>query len=251
MKAKYITIIALSALAFAACEDYTEHNFGTREDLYQATQVSTVRLTLAGSDYENLTKDTANVNRALRADDDSATWRDLVSVGEKKYFRGNITPEEYLPSMLLNLVGSSRYYSLTEGSNIVVTCLVAADSTVNGSAYVPATSFAAGDYLMVPQGEQQVLGHSGAGASYGYLYISGNSRCPDQVTRLTDTSIASDATARGYLYTFAKDGDYYTIRNAEGMYLYMDGTHASFQYTDDLENDVDDPVQQRRMLFRP
>ena len=68
MKAKYITIIALSALTFAACEDYTEHNFGTREDLYQATQVSTVRLTLAGSDYENLTKDTANVNRALRAD---------------------------------------------------------------------------------------------------------------------------------------------------------------------------------------
>jgi hypothetical protein len=250
MKAKYITIIALSALTFAACEDYTEHNFGTREDLYQATQVSTVRLTLAGSDYENLTKDTANVNRALRADDDSATWRDLMSVGEKKYFRGNITPEEYLPSMLLNLVGSSRYYSLTEGSNIVVTCLVAADSTVNGSAYVPATSFAAGDYLMVPQGEQQVLGHSGAGASYGYLYISGNSRCPDQVTRLTDTSIASDATARGYLYTFAKDGDYYTIRNAEGMYLYMDGTHASFQYTDDLENDVDDPGQGQWIVTR-
>ena len=240
MKAKHTTIIALAALAFAACEDYTEHNFGTREELYEPTQVSTVRLTLANSDYENLAKDSATIKLALSADDDSATYRDLLSVAEKKYFRGNITPEEYLLPMLLNLVGSNRYYSMTSGSNIIITYRAAADSTVNGTAYLPATSFSPGNYLMVPQGEAQVLAGSGADAAYGYLYLSGDSRYPKLVTRLTATSISVDATSRGYLYTFARDDSHYTIRNSEGMYLYMDETHASFQYTDDIENDVDE-----------
>ena len=234
------TVIALSALALAACEDYTEHNFGTREKLYQATQVSSVHVTLANSDYENLVKHDSINSLALAANDDSLTWRVLQTVAEKKYFRGSITPEEYLPYYLLNLVGSSRYYSMTEGSTIVVGCRVASDSIVNGTAYVPATTVTAGDYLMVPLGEEQVLGGSGADAAYGYLYISGNSRCPDTVTRLTETAITDDETARSYLYTFAKEGDYYTIRNASGMYLYMEGTYNTFQYTDDLDNDVDD-----------
>ncbi|MCR4921328.1 MAG: DUF5017 domain-containing protein [Bacteroidaceae bacterium] len=240
MKATHTTIIALAALAFTACEDYTEHNFGTREELYTPTQVSTIRLTLANSDYENLAKDTAAVRIALSADDDSATYRDLLSVAQKKYFRGNITPEEYLLPMLLNLVGSNRYYSMTAGSNIVITYRAAADSIVNVAAYVPATSFAPGDYLMVPQGEEQVLAGSGADVSYGELYLSGSSRYPNPVTHLTATAISVDATSRAYLYTFARDAEHYTIRNAEGMYLYMDDTHASFQYTDDIDNDVDD-----------
>ena len=80
-------------LAFTACEDYTEHNFGSREDLYNATQVSTVRVTLANSDYENLIKNDSIDSLALAANDDSMTWRDLQSVAEKKYFRGKITPK--------------------------------------------------------------------------------------------------------------------------------------------------------------
>ncbi len=237
---KYAATILLAALALTACEDYTEHNFGTRDELYQPTQVNTIRLTLTDANYEDIAKNADNQARALAAEDEGATFDDLESVGEKKYFRGNITPEEYLPALLRQLVGSSQYYAMTEGSSIVITYMAATDSTVNGPAYVPVTTFRPGKYLMAPQGNEQVLGHSGEGKDFGYLYLAGSTTCPATVTRLDAQTISADEAAAGYLYEFEKDGNYYTIRNALGMYLYMDGSHNSFQYTDDLDNDLDE-----------
>ncbi|MBO7498749.1 MAG: choice-of-anchor J domain-containing protein [Bacteroidaceae bacterium] len=240
MKKLNIYTAVLATMALAACEDYTEHNFGTREELYQPTQISTVKVTLSDANYEDIAKNLDNIAMALAADTDSTTYLDLLSVGEKKYFRGEITPDAFLPPLLRSLVGSSQYYAMTPGSNIVVTYRSSADSTVNGPAYLRTGTFDAGRYLMAPQGMEQVLAHSGEGKDYGYIFPSGSTTCPTAVTHLTEEAITADDAAKGYLYFFEKDGDSFLIRNALGLYLYMDGSHNSFQYTDDVENDVDE-----------
>lgn len=234
----YAALLALASLT--ACEDYTEHNFGSRDELYQPTQLSNLQVTLTDANYEDIAKNEDNKALALAADTDSTTYRDLLSVGEKKYFRGNISPDAYLPAMLRQLVGNSQYYAMTSGSSITITYMAASDSTVNGTAFTPAASFQAGKYLMAPLGEEQVLGNSGPDVDHGYLNITGSTTCPQTITRLTPETISDDEAAQRYLYDFLSDGDYFVLRNALGMYLYLDGTHASFQYTDDIDNDVDE-----------
>ena len=236
--------VGLCLLLFSACEDYTDHNFGTRDELYQPTQVNHIKIDLTDADYAKIANDATNRELA----DAQGLTEALQSVADKKYFRAGITPEEYLLPMLQGLVGKTQYYTMTEGSTITVNCMVSEETSISGAAYVPfKADFKAGKYLLAPVGQEQILGTSGLTADgeqpgYGYLYLTGGDKCP-AITRINDEAITVDATAKDYLYTFEKEGDYFTIRNAAGYYLYLDGSHASFQYTDDLQSDCDEPAQ--------
>ena len=243
MKTKYILMSAMALTVLTACEDYTDKNFGTRDELYQPTEVRTVTVDLVEGDYANVAANATNRANAEAAGLSEA----LESVGTKKYFRGGITPDEYLIPILQQLVGKTQYYTLDAGSSIVVNCLVSDYVNVDGPAYVPTTKFKAGKYLLVPQGQEQVLGTSGLTAegaqpSYGYLYLTGGDKCP-AINRISDAAITIDSQAKEYLYTFDANGEHFTIRNAAGYYLYLDGSHASFQYTDDLASDLDDEIE--------
>lgn len=241
---KILPLLALAAAGLVSCDDYTDKNFGTRDELYQPTQVNHHTIDLANADYEKMAANATNLELAAS----QGLTEALQSVAEKHYFRGGISPEEYLLPMLQQLVGKTQFYTMTEGSTITVNCLVAEETTVSGPAYVPATGdFKAGKYLLAPVGHEQILGNSGLTADgthpgYGYLYLSGSDKCADAVSRINDEAITVDAAAKGYLYTFDAEGDAFTIRNAAGYYLYLDGSHASFQYTDDLQSDCDDPA---------
>lgn len=242
MKAVHFLPAALMALALTACEDYTEHHFGTAEELYQSTQVNTHTVNLTAAHYADVAANATNQSLAQAADDGGLTLADLQSVAQKGYFRGRISPAEYLPALLRSLVGSSQYYAMTPGSSITVHCRVAADSAVNTTAYRPATALQAGKYLLVPQGEEQVLANSNNAATgqtytYGYIYLSGSSRCPEAVTRLDETAIKADANAAKHLYEFVPaEGGWY-ILSPEGLYLTMAGTYNSIQYADEVEDE--------------
>ena len=243
MKTKHILMGALALSVLTACEDYTEKNFGSRDELYQPTQVNHIKIDLADADYAKIADNATN--KALAAEQGLAEA--LQSVADKKYFRGGITPEEYLLPMLQQLVGKTQYYTMTAGSTITVNCLVSEETNVSGPAYVPVSGdFKAGKYLLAPIGQEQILGTSGLTADgehpgYGYLYLTGGDKCP-AITRINDEAITIDATAKEYIYAFDAEGDAFTIRNAAGYYLYLDGSHASFQYTDDLQSDCDEPA---------
>jgi len=247
MKTKYIVLSAIAALALTACEDYTEHNFGTPEELYQGTQVNAHKYVFTDVDYQNVAGLQDNIDYALSLDDDSVAYNELQSVGELKYFRKSITPEEYILPYLKTIVGTSQYYAMTTGSTITVTCKYAGDSLAAGPAYVPATSFRAGEYLLVPQGYEQVLANSnnastGTTYAYGYIYLSGTDRCPGAVTRLGDAAIQIDDNANQWLYTFVKENDHFLILGPTDEYLYMDDSHNTFQYAADL-GDLDEGSQ--------
>ena len=232
----------LGLLALAACEDYTEHNFGTREELYQPTQVNSHELTLAASDYATLAKNEANQALALAAAPDSSVYRELLSVAEKCAFTANISPEEYLPAILPSLLGSNAYYAMTAGSSIKINYNQEVPVSVSGDAYVPYTgsTIAAGKYLLVPQGMEQVLTTSGEGKSYGYLYLSGSTQTPTPITRLAEKAIQIDDASSGWLYSIEKDGSSWLLCNPAGQYLYMKGTYNSFNYLEDLGELEDD-----------
>lgn len=247
MKVRNILFAATAALALTACEDYTEHNFGEDKDLWQPTQVNALAVTLTDANYQDIAANEDNKALALSAEDDSVTYNALQSVGEMKYFRKGISPEEYVPAILKNLVGASQYYCMTKGSAITVTCKVSQDSLAAGAAYVPLeTKFKAGKYLLIPQGMDQALGNShttdGTSPEYGYIYLTGSERCPEALTRINAQAIEKDANAALWLYTFVEEGDHFLIYNPDGNYLWMDDSHNSFQYAEDL-GDLDDSSQ--------
>lgn len=241
MKTRYIICALASAAALTACEDYTEHHFGKDNQLWEATQVNNHNIELLDANYADLAANADNVALALAANDDSATYRKLLSVAELKYFRKGISPEEYLPAMLMQLVGTSQYHCMTAGSTINVTCRVATDSLANGAAMVEATSMAAGKYLLIPEGEEQVLAGSGD-VSYGYAYLSGSANFPEAVTPLGAEAYAVDEASSKWLWEFVKEDDHYLLLAPNGNYVYLDDTHNSFQYADDL-GDLDDGSQ--------
>ena len=229
-------------LALSACEDYTEHHFGTREELYHPTQVNSHEITLAASDYASVAKNEANQALALAAAPDSSVYRELLSVAEKCAFTANISPEEYLPAILSSLVGSNAYYAMTAGSSIKIKYNQEVPVSVSGDAYVPFTgsTIAAGQYLLVPQGAEQVLTTSGEGKTYGYLYLSGSTQTPTAVSFLAEKAIQIDDASTGWLYSIEKDGSSWLICNPYGQYLYMKGTFNSFNYLEDLGELEDD-----------
>lgn len=242
MKARIILSVALAALALTACEDYSEHHFGKAADLYQSTQVNAHTVALTAAHYADLAANAENQALAQAANDGGQTLADLQSVGQKGYFRGRVSPAEYLPALLKSLVGSSQYYAMTAGSTITVQCRVAADSAVSGKAYRPVTTLKAGKYLLAPKGETQVLANSNNAATgqtytYGYIYLSGSTRCPEAVTRLSETAIKTDANAGKHLYEFVSAGDQWYILNPLGSYLTMNATNNTLQYVDEVEDE--------------
>ena len=232
MKTKNIFAIALAAVALTACEDYTEHNFGKPEELYQATQVNTYTIELSPQNYQDIASNADN--QALAAQDETGTTsQHLQWVAENGCFVGNVSPQEYLPAILKNLVGTSQFYSMTNGSSITIKYKTG--EIVSDAAYVPLTGeLSEGKYLIVPVGQEQVIAHSGEGKSYGYLQQAGNSACPNTVTRVDEQTIRANEVADGYTYSFEKDGSEWLIANPFEQYLYMKGTYASFNYIDDL-----------------
>lgn len=230
--------LCLLCVFCASCEDYTEHNFGKPEDLYQATQVNSYNLELTAANYQDIAKNAENL--ALAAEDETGeTQKQLQMVAENGCFLGNITPAEYLPAILKNLVGASQYYSMTQGSTITIK--YKSGELVSGDAYMPQTGelTSSGKYLLVPKGEAQALATSGEGKTYGYLQIAGSTSCPNTVTRVDDNAIVANEVADGYLYSLEKAGDEWYILNPYEEYLYMKGTFDSFNYIDDT-GDLED-----------
>ena len=226
--------LSLFCMLCASCEDYTEHNFGTPEELYQAQQINSFTFELTPQQYQDIASNADN--KALAAQDESGvTSQHLQWVAENGCFVGNVSPQEYLPAILKNLVGSSQYYSLTDGSTITVQ--YRQGEIVNGDAYVPNTGeLTEGKYLLVPVGMEQSIAHSGAGKTYGYLLLAGSKAdlVPNLVSRVDDQTILADEVADSYTYSFEKDGSEWIIANPFGQYLYMKGTYASFNYIEDL-----------------
>lgn len=235
----------IATVCCASCEDYTEHNFGKPEDLYQYTQVNTYDITLTPDMYQALA--TNADNQALAAEDESGvTAEHLQMVAENGCFVGNVTAKEYLPAILKSLVGAGEYYSMTPGSTITIR--YKQGDLVPSDAYVPHTGelTKSSKFLLVPKGEEQVLAGSdneatGQTYGYGYLYTSGSSRYPTAVTRSGETAIVANEDAEKYLYSLEKDGDSWLICNPTGNYLYLDETHNTFQYIDDL-GDIEDEM---------
>lgn len=244
MKTKHILMGAVALTVITACDDYTDRNFGTRDELYQPTQVNHHVIDLTDAHYAAVAADATNMQAAADAD---VTER-LQRVAANHCFNSDIAPEEYLLPILQQLVGKTQFYTMDAGSTITVNCMLAEQTLVDDPAYVPFTAaFTAGKYLLAPVGQEQPLGTSGLTAEgehpgYGYLYLAGGDKCP-AVNPFGTDAYTIDDTSKQYLYAFDKDGDHFTIRNAAGYYLYLDGSHASFQYTDDLQSDCDDPDQ--------
>lgn len=246
MKTTHIILpaLALSAAALVSCDDYTDRNFGTRDELYQPTQVNHHVIDLTDAHYAAVATEAANIQAAEAA----GLGERLQLVAANHCFNSDIAPEDYLLPLLQQLVGKTQFYTMDAGSTITVNCMVAEQVLVDDPAYVPFTgTFTAGKYLFAPLGQEQILGTSGLTADgehpgYGYLYLTGGDKCA-AVTPFGTDAYTIDDIAKQYVYTFDKDGDHFTIRNAAGYYLYLDGSHASFQYTDDLQSDCDEPAQ--------
>ena len=233
----YLCALGLFGVLCASCEDYTEHNFGKPEELWQASQVNTYTIELTPQNYIDLAANTDNV--ALAAQDETGVTTDhLKKTGESGSFVGNITPQEYLPAILRSLVGSSQYYSMTDGSSITIRYKTG--NIVSDAAYVPNEGeLEPGQYLIVAQGQEQPIATSGEGKTYGYLLLAGNTLCPDLTQRVDENTIWANDVADSYAYTFERDGDEWMLCNPFGMYLYMKGTYASFNYLEDL-GDLED-----------
>ncbi len=237
--------LSILCVLCASCEDYTEHNFGKPEELWQATQVNNYdTITLSDENYRDIATAPENIALAKAADDNGETLAQLEKVAVERCFFGNITPQDYLPAILKNIVGPSGYYSMTAGSNIPIK--FRQGEIVSSDAYVLKTGElnASGKYLLVPIGQEQVLAGSnnmatGQTYTYGYIYLSGSTRYPDAVTRVDGQTIKADETTENYLYNIEKNGDTWLLSDAIGQYLYMDDEHNTFQYIEDL-GDIED-----------
>ncbi|MGM9675129.1 MAG: choice-of-anchor J domain-containing protein [Bacteroidaceae bacterium] len=141
MKTRYL-ILAASALLATACEDYTEHHFGNREDLFQPTQVNNYQVAMAKGDYAAVAQNETNRQKALAMDDDSLTYRQLLAVADNQYFTDEIAAADYVPAILRNLIGNSAYNTLTAGSSVTVAYnqYVGADSRLQPLQDMPAVS---------------------------------------------------------------------------------------------------------------
>lgn len=236
---KVLCGLCLLCVLCVSCEDYTEHNFGKPEELYEAVQVNTYTFELTADNYKEIATNEDNIALAQAADEDGTTLKHLQMVGDSACFVGNITPQEYLPAILKSLVGAGEYYSMTAGSSITVR--FRQGELVPTDAYVPQQGdlTTSGKYLLVPKGMSQVLAGSNNEATgqtfdYGYIYPSGSTRYPNAVNALFDGSIKADEMAAKYLYNIDKDGDSWLLSNPDNLYMYLDGEHNTFQYLDDL-----------------
>ncbi len=249
MKAKYL-FPALAVFALASCDDdwYAKEHFGSDKDLWQATQVNAHEFNLSAADYQTLAKNATNRQKALDAAADSSVLRELEKVGEKGAFLGNITPTDYLPAIFPSLCGgNSAYYSMSEGSTIKVIYQQIYDVTVKEEAFIPATgSVEPGYYLLAVEGQEQVLAHQNNAATgqtyaYGRLSLSGNeARGLVPITRLNDNAVKKDAASESYRYELSDAGEgTFFLSGPTGEYLYSDGEHQSFQFTEDM-GDLDD-----------
>lgn len=233
----FLCSLCLLSVFSVSCEDYTEHNFGKAEELWQANQVNNFTVELTPQNYAELASNADNM--ALAAQDETGVTTDhLQKTGTNACFVGNVTPKEYLPAILRSLVGSSQYYCMTDGSTITVR--YKAGKVVADDAYVPNEGeLTPGKYLIVPAGQEQVLANSDNAATgqtfgYGYIYLSGSTRCPDAVQRIDGNTILADEVADKYAYDFQEDGDAWLICNPMGKFLFLDETHNTFQYIEDL-----------------
>lgn len=231
MKTKNIILGTFAALAMVSCEDYTVHNFGEASDLWQPTEVNNYEFTLTANDYDNIAKNAQNQTLAENID----CTEELKSVASKKALTGNISAQDYLPAILPSLLGS-KYYAATAGTTVTLhyTQELVKDSIINGSGYnkVIASKVSKGEYLIVPTGTDSVLTSTKGDGEYGYLY-------PTAITRLTATSIAADEVSNVALWNISGDEDGFYLQNQADVYAYLDDTHASFQFVEDL-GDLDE-----------
>lgn len=227
---KRYLIPVLAALTFSACEDYTEKNFGSMDELWNPTEVNNYSFTLSADDYNKVAQNASNVALA----EQNGVSELLQRVANKGAFNSTIEPAEYLPALFANLVGS-KFYACTAGSTITVKYNMETTepaTIVNAYSLYTADAFQAGKYAIVPQGTDYLLTSDKVDGEYGYL--SGI-----EVERVNNQTLSAETAEATVLLQFVEAGDNWYICNSKGAYLYMDGTHASFQYVEDL-GDLDD-----------
>ncbi|GEM_PF-3727837 len=231
MKTKYLFLSLAAASMLVGCEDFTEHNFGKAEDLWQPTEVNAYEYTLAASDYASIATNTNNMAQA----EAQGLSEELASVATKKALTANIGAAEYLPAILPSLMGS-KYYAATAGTTVTLhyTQELTKDSIIKGNGYtkVTASTITKGQYLIVPTGTDSVLTSSKGDGEYGYLY-------PTAITRLNPTAIATDEVSSASLWNISGKANEWMLQNQADVYAYLDETHASMQFCEDL-GDLDD-----------
>ena len=97
---KSIYLFALAALVMNSCSDYFDKHHLDNGD----TPVTDVRTgmtyVLEEGDYATIAKLPANIAKALAANDDSATYKALQSLGKEKAFDDIISADAYVPAFM-------------------------------------------------------------------------------------------------------------------------------------------------------
>ncbi len=106
----------LAAISLTACEDYTEHNFGTDSELFKPSQVTVQNVTLTDANYADIAANEENI--ALATQD--GVLDELQALPTNKYFTAGLTPADYIKPVLKSLVGTTQFYTMTAGSVINV-----------------------------------------------------------------------------------------------------------------------------------
>lgn len=246
MKTKHIFAIALALATLAACDDYTESNFGTPKEMWTPEQVNQLHVTMTADLYQTLSEN--ELNKALADTLDSAanstdnTARQQLSMlKRKRRFFGQITPEQFIPNAIKELIGNSQYYTITEGTSVTITLDQEVETGSSENAFVMATGELKenGQYLLVPKGESQMAASLD---NPGPLYLTGSALSPKKATMLYNDAFKIDETAEANAFSISADGDHWLLSNADDIYIIRDTTAANFSYTDDL-GDVDDMAQ--------
>lgn len=106
----------VAALALTACEDYTKSNFGSADDLFTPTQVTVQNIVLSDANYADIANNAENIAMAKEAGLEEA----LQAVATNKFLTADITAADYIKPLLKTLVGTTQFYTMTNGSVINV-----------------------------------------------------------------------------------------------------------------------------------
>ncbi len=246
MKTKHIFAIALALATLAACDDYTESNFGTQKEMWTPEQVNQLHVTMTADLYQTLSKN--ELNKALADTLDSAanstdnTARQQLSMlKRKRRFFGQISPELFIPNAIKELIGNSQYYTITEGTSVTVTLDQEVETGSSENAFVMATGELKENdqYLLVPKGESQMAASLD---NPGPLYLTGSALSPKKATMLYNDAFKIDSLAKANAFSISADGDHWLLSNANDIYIIRDTTVANFSYIEDL-GDLDDMTQ--------
>ena len=225
MKLRNILFVSSAVLALTACEDYTEHNFGTDSELFSPTETSSYVLSLGKTDYMMIAADLGNEQKAIELGTDSLGQVDstyyhaLKLVGVDKCFNTMTPAALYLPAYI-----QEKLPYATDGATVTVTVKETTEPYVPYPVYVRLTgAMSRGAYLLVADGADCTLQG-------------------DALSRRDDNYINTDEALENALLTIVPEGDHFLIRNSEDACLSVEDGNDEPYWCDDL-GDLDEGAQ--------